>query len=196
MNPRRYNQVMNPTLESIWEMFHNRLHHFILKRVGDEALAEDILQDVFLKIHTRMSTLQDNQRLEAWLYQIARNTIIDHYRRPDRTATIDETLPAPEGDSSEPDASDEIAASMREMTKALPEPYREALWLTEFEGLSQQQLADRLGISLSGAKSRVQRARQKIKDDLLTCCHFEFDRYGRIVDFWDHCCCCTRQPAA
>ena len=154
-------------------------------------VADDVLQDVFLRIHTRMVTLQDSECLEAWIYQIARNAIIDYYRRPDRTIAIDELLPAPEPESSEPDAADEIAASLREMTAALPEPYREALSLTEFDGLSQQQLADRLGITLSGAKSRVQRARQKIKDALLTCCHFEFDRYGRVVDYWEHCCCCT-----
>jgi RNA polymerase sigma-70 factor (ECF subfamily) len=182
---------MNPTLESIFGTFHTRLRRFILKRVNDEATAGDILQDVFLKIHLRMSTLQDSDRLEAWVYQIARNAIIDHYRRPDRFVPIDEILPAPEPEATEPDAAGEIAASMREMAESLPEPYREALLLTEFGGLSQQQLADRLGISLSGAKSRVQRARQKIRDDLLTCCHFEFDRYGRVVDFWEHCCCCS-----
>ncbi len=182
---------MNPTLESIFETFHARLRRFILKRVSDEATADDILQDVFLKIHLRMSTLQDSDRLEAWVYQIARNAIIDHYRRPDRFVRLDEILPAPEPESTESDAAGEIAASMREMAESLPEPYREALLLTEFGGLSQQQLADRLGISLSGAKSRVQRARQKIRDDLLTCCHFEFDRYGRVVDFWEHCCCCA-----
>jgi RNA polymerase sigma-70 factor (ECF subfamily) len=180
---------MLPPLESLWETFHDRLRGFILKRVSDENVADDILQDVFLKIHLNMRTLQDSQRLEAWVYQIARNAIIDHYRRPRKTTAIDESLPAPL--PPEPDAADEIAGSLREMVISLPEPYREALLLTEFEGLSQQQLADRLGISLSGAKSRVQRARQKIRDDLLTCCHFEFDRYGRVVDFWEHCCCCS-----
>lgn len=180
---------MLPPLESIWETFHDRLRGFILKRVSDEAVADDILQDVFLKIHLHMRTLQDSQRLEAWVYQIARNAIIDHYRRPHPTTAIDEALPAPT--PPEPDAADEIAGSLREMVTSLPAPYREALLLTEFEGLSQQQLADRLGISLSGAKSRVQRARQKIKDDLLTCCHFEFDRYGRVVEYWEHCCCCA-----
>ncbi len=182
---------MNATLESIWDTFHARLRRFILKRISDEATADDILQDVFFKIHIRMSSLQDSDRLEAWLYQIARHAIIDHYRRPDRLIQIDETLPAPEPESAEPDAAGEIAASLREMAESLPEPYREALLLTEFGGLSQQQLADRLGISLSGAKSRVQRARQKIRDDLLACCHFEFDHYGRVVDFWERCCCCA-----
>lgn len=187
---------MDLTLEAIWENLHLRLYSFILKRVSDENVAEDILQEVFLKIHTRMHTLQDSERIEAWVYQIARNAIIDHYRRPDKTIEIDESLPAPVAEMPELDAADEIASSVREMVTSLPRPYREALLLTEFEGLSQQQLADRLGISLSGAKSRVQRARQQIKNNLLTCCHFEFDRYGRIVDFWEQCCCCSGGPTA
>ena len=199
-----YNLGVNTSLESIssnntgliWETFHVRLYRFILKRVSDEATADDILQEVFLKIHTRMHTLQADDRLEAWLYQITRHAIIDHYRRPVRLIQIDETLPAPASESAEPDAAEEIAASLREMAESLPELYREALILTEFGGLSQQQLADRLGISLSGAKSRIQRARQKIKADLLACCHFEFDRYGRVVDYWEHCCCCTGKSTA
>jgi RNA polymerase sigma-70 factor (ECF subfamily) len=103
---------------------------------------------------------------------------------------IPETLPA-EDEVIEPDAADILASSMREMVEALPDPYRQALLLTEYEGLTQAELAERLGISLSGAKSRVQRARQKIKDELLACCHFEFDRYGRVIDYWEHCCCCA-----
>ena len=180
---------MLPSLETIWENFHQRLLLFILNRVSDEAAAEDILQDVFVKIHTGMRSLREEERLEAWVYQIARNAIIDHYRRPNRLIQLEESLPAPV--AAEPDAADEIASSLREMVANLPEPYREALLLTEFEGLNQQQLADRLGLSLPGAKSRVQRARQKIRDSLLTCCHFEFDRYGRVVEYWANCCCCA-----
>lgn len=185
---------MDPTLESIWEKFHIRLRAFILKRVNNEAVAEDILQDVFIKIHTHLQSLQDTQRIESWIYQIARHAIIDYYRRPDKTTELDESLVLVETDEQECDASCEISSSLRAMVDTLPDHYRQALLLTEFDGLSQQALADQLGISLSGAKSRVQRARQKIKDDLLMCCHFEFDRYGRIVDYWDKCCsCCLKE---
>ena len=68
------------------------------------------------------------------------------------------------------------------MIEGLPDAYREAIVLTEFEGLTQKELADRLGISLSGAKSRVQRARGQLKQMLLGCCQFEFDRRGGIID--------------
>jgi RNA polymerase sigma-70 factor (ECF subfamily) len=183
------------SLEPIWEQFNTRLRRFIRRRVEDDAAAEDILQEVFLRIHTRMETLSDSSRLESWIFQIARNAVIDHYRRRRDLVEIPETIPA-EDDFGEPDAAAILAASLREMVEALPEPYRQALLLTEYEGLTQAELAERLGISLSGAKSRVQRARQRIKDGLLACCHFEFDRYGRVIDYWEHCCCCAGEGPA
>ena len=182
---------MPPSVEQLWTVFSARLGAFIRSRVEDEIVAQDLLQEVFLRIHTRMESLRDSERIESWVYQIARNAIIDHYRARRSLDPLSESIPEPGDLFQEPDSAGEIAASMRVMVDALPGPYREALYLTEFQGLSQQELANHLGISLSGAKSRVQRARQKIKDELLTCCHFEFDRYGRIVDYWEHCCCCA-----
>jgi RNA polymerase sigma-70 factor (ECF subfamily) len=184
------------SIEPVWEQIHTRLHRFIRSRVEDAAAAEDILQDVFLRLHTHLHTLSDSSRLESWVFQITRNAIIDHYRRRRELEAISETVPAEEA-WDEPDAADILAASMRAMVAELPEPYRQALILTEYEGLTQAELAERLGISLSGAKSRVQRARQRIRDELLACCHFEFDRYGRVIDYWEHCCCCAGlEPAA
>lgn len=185
--------TMQETMETLWKDYRDRLLAFIRARVSDDDAAEDLLQEVFLRIHTRMHMLKDSDRLESWIYQITRNAIVDYYRQHSRLTPLPETLPAESEPEiiSTPDSADEIAASLRSLVEALPEPYRQALLLTEFEGLSQQELAGRLGISLSGAKSRVQRARQKIKDGLMTCCHFEFDRYGRIVDYWNHCCCCN-----
>ena len=71
--------------------------------------------------------------------------------------------------------------------------YSEALLLTDYEGLSQRELATRLGLSFSSAKSRVQRAREMLRQLLLDCCHFEFDRLGRVVDYQPRCDCCTQE---
>lgn len=182
------------TLESIWDQTSAKLKSFILNRVEDEAAAEDLLQEVFLRVHQNMSSLKDSEKLESWLYQITRNVIIDHYRSRRAHTELSETLVDPQEIYVEDDAVAELSGSLLEMVNELPSPYREALLLTEYDGLSQQDLAMKLGISLSGAKSRVQRARQKIKDSLLTCCHFEFDRYGRVVDYWEACCCCSSKP--
>jgi len=93
-------------------------------------------------------------------------------------------------DADETSAEQEIASGLREMVESLPEKYRQALLLVEFEGLSQIKLAKKLGISVSGAKSRVQRGRRMIKDALMRCCHFEFDKYGTIIDSHPITCCC------
>jgi RNA polymerase sigma-70 factor (ECF subfamily) len=171
---------MTPTLETIWHEFADRLGQFIRARVNDPAAADDIRQDVFVKIQRRLGSLRDFSKLESWLYHIARNAIIDHYRARRETTEIAESLPA---DAPGHDADVEgLKAAFRRMIDNLPEPYREAIALTEFHGLTQQQLAERAGISLSGAKSRVQRGRAMLKADLEACCRFEFDRRGRVMD--------------
>jgi len=180
------------SLETLWADVSTELRVFIRSRVEDDAAADDLLQEVFVRIHQNMARLRESERIHSWVYQIARNAIIDHYRSRRNLTALPEMLPDPTDLFQVADAAEELTGSIRQMVEALPEPYREALLLTEFEGLSQQELANRLGISLSGAKSRVQRARQRIKDELLTCCHFEFDRYGRVIDYWQRCCCCSK----
>ena len=87
----------------------------------------------------------------------------------------------------------EIALGLEKMVTDLPEKYAQALLLTEFQGHTQKDLANKIGLSVSAAKSRVQRARTIIKDSLMKCCHFEFDRYGTIIDYHPITCCCCKQ---
>jgi RNA polymerase sigma-70 factor (ECF subfamily) len=171
---------MNATLEHIWHEFAEQLGRFIRARVNDPATAEDIRQDIFVKIQGRLNQLKDPAKLQSWIYLIARNAIIDHYRSRKETVEVPETLTTEAEPKSE--EIEELKAAFRRMIYSLPEPYREALVLTEFEGLTQQQFAERLGISLSGAKSRVQRGRAQLKDMLHECCTFAFDRRGKVID--------------
>jgi RNA polymerase sigma-70 factor (ECF subfamily) len=177
-------------LEAIWDHFCCRLKTFINSRVSDEGDAEDILQEVFLRIHRHLCCLPEADKLDSWVYQIARNLIIDHYRRRKELVEIPESLPA-EMDIPEEDLETELAGSLKEMIDELPELYRQALILSEYQGLNQNELAEKLGISLSGAKSRVQRARRMLRDMLLACCHFEMDRRGRILDYYPRCNGCS-----
>ena len=181
------------TTEKIWEEFHPRLSQFIFKRVPDEQNAEDILQEVFLKIHARIDSLHDEEKLQSWMYSIARNTIADYYREHKATIELPEGLELPEEAVVEDDAVKDLIPSVRAMVNSLPDEYREALILTEYEGLTQRELAERLGLSFSGAKSRVQRAREKLKVMLLDCCHFEFDRLGKVIDYQPRCGCCSEK---
>jgi RNA polymerase sigma-70 factor (ECF subfamily) len=198
---------VTPSTAEVWEAFHRQLFAFIRRRVDDPQDAEDILQDVFLRVHSRLDGLRDRDRLAPWLYQVARHAVIDHYRlrRPD--------LPLPDGfpaDPSwsgsadqadawaEPDPAGEIASGLRDMIATLPGNYREVLLLSEIQGLKHKDIAARLGLSLSGVKSRVQRGRELLRQDLWSCCHFEFDRRGHLINYQPRpdCCrqCCEQPP--
>lgn len=182
---------MNATAETVYQDFHAKLRSFALQRVPDPDIADDILQDVYLKIHAHIQDLREGDRLESWIFQITRNAIADYYRRTRPQDELPDLLPAPVDE--EPDAASELAASIGDMLRCLPPKYRQALELTDMQGLSQAELAARLNISVSGAKSRVQRAREKLKEALLDCCHFEFDRYGRVIDYHANCPECAGQ---
>jgi RNA polymerase sigma-70 factor (ECF subfamily) len=179
------------TTERIWEEFQPRLKQFIFKRVPDEQNAEDILQEVFLKIHARIDTLRDEEKLQSWMYQIARNTIADYYREQKAGIALPEAHLLPEEPIVGDDVVKDLIPSVKAMVNSLPDEYREALILTEYEGLTQRELAERLSLSFSGAKSRVQRAREKLKAMLLDCCHFEFDRLGKVIDYQPRCGGCS-----
>ncbi len=176
------------SLEQLWENLHSRLCRFICSRINNPEDAEDILQDVFVSVHLHLDSVKNMDRLESWIYQIARNSIIDYYRQQRKMGEVPEI--AVEDEYPEQDTAESLAPYLHEVVRSLPEPYRQALQMTDIEGLSQKELADRLNISISGAKSRVQRARQKVRDIMLSCCHFEFDARGIVCDYRKRCCCC------
>jgi RNA polymerase sigma-70 factor (ECF subfamily) len=179
--------MTEPSMETLYTNLHDRLCLFICGRMAYETEAEDILQDVFLRIHTHLDTVRDLDKLESWVYQIARNSISDYYRRRRDQVELQD-MPF-EDAIPEEDMAESMVPYIRSLVEALPEPYHQAILLTEYEGLSQKALAEHLGISVSGAKSRVQRAREKIKEMMLKCCHYEFDVRGAIIDYRQHCCC-------
>jgi len=182
---------MPKSLEEIWEEFSLRLRQFISWQVRDESTTEDLLQEVFLKIHANLGNLKEENKLESWVYQITRNTISDHFRRQKPTVNLPEELEI-EQNQEENEAIEKLALSIKAMILLLPQKYKEALILTEYQGLTHKQLADRLGISLTAAKSRVQRGREKLKEMLLACCHFELDKRGKVIDYWPNCTCCQQ----
>ncbi|MGG5773547.1 RNA polymerase sigma factor SigZ [Bacillus subtilis] len=169
-------------IEDLWDQFHQPLKTYISHRVNDQSIVDDLLQIVFMKIQVHLPNLIDEQKIDSWIYRITRNTIIDFYRTKKTSEILPDVLHF--NDSAEKENfTKEAAVCIRSTIKRLPEKYREALELTEFQGLSQKELSEKLGISYSGAKSRVQRGRGKLKQLLEGCCHIEADRYGNIVDF-------------
>ena len=173
--------------EAIWRDFNGRLLAFIARRVPHDS-AEDILQDVMLRIHRHAGELERAPAVAAWVHQIARNAIADHYRRAavrrERPAGFD--LDREEQALVEPISAElrgELAECLGPLLKRLPAIHREALTLTELEGLTQASAAAQLGLSTSGMKSRVQRARAQLKQLLVACCEIDLDSRGDITSY-------------
>lgn len=169
-------------LKSVWQEYSQALKYLIRRHVSDETLVEDILQDVLVKVQSRVHSLRDSDRLKSWIYQICRNTIIDYYRRQKNVSESPDNLIV-ETQAEEEQFRQDLDSCMQEMIEKLPAKYRQAVILTAYEGLTQKEMSNRLGLSHSGAKSRVQRARERLKNELLDCCHLEFDTFGKIIDY-------------
>jgi RNA polymerase sigma-70 factor (ECF subfamily) len=191
---------MSVSTESIWNACADKLRLFISKRVSGSSVVDDILQDVFIKIHENIDTIKDDAKISSWIYQITRNSIIDYYRKNKvRFADIN-SFPENELNAlhdadplTENEYEKHIASGLQKMINALPEKYAQALYMVEINGMSQVELAKKLKISPSGAKSRVQRGRTMLKDSLMNCCHYEFDKYGTIISYHPIKCCCCHQ---
>ena len=182
--------------QQIWSEFGDRLRAFIARRVASEADAEDILQDVFLRIHRHAGSVEHHERLVSWLFQVTRNAIADYYRAPGRRRELlagtpqvldrdsDQAMNRVEViDDDSPETRRELAACLGPMVARLPPLYRDAVELVDLEGLPQHKAAARSGITVSGMKSRVQRGRQALKGLLDACCHIDLDAGGRITDY-------------
>jgi RNA polymerase sigma-70 factor (ECF subfamily) len=170
--------------------FVGKLRGFIRARVPDEATADDLTQETLLKVYRSRASLRDDDRLEAWLYRIARRTLIDYYRKRRPNEELPATLKS-ESEDEVRSIRDAVLFSTIRFMEELPELYRVPLQLSELEGMSMSKIASRLGLSLTAVKSRIRRGRQMIKKKLQDCCHFEFDQHGKVIS-WERrnprCC--------
>ncbi len=167
----------------VWQVLSDDLRAFIRSRVRHESDADDILQDVFVRVLEKIGSLREAERIEAWVYQIARNVIADFYRRqtPRPTEAVEEVADQDEtyGGTNQNHA---IANWLSLMVSNLPKKQRDAVQMYEIEGRPQSEIAELLGISLSGAKSRVQRGRNRLEEMLRGCCQLELDRRGNVIE--------------
>lgn len=175
---------MSVYLDQALEKMAMPLRSFIIKRVANEQDAEEILQEVLIKTYTGINTLKDNDKIYKWMYQITRNAIIDYYRKNAKSIEYTELFEGLEVEPvEEQNSNKDIAGCLSAMIEDLPDIYRQAILLTEFNGITGKELSEALGLSISGAKSRVQRARKMLKEKLASCCNLEFDCMGNIIDY-------------
>lgn len=179
-----------PASDLPWQELRGSLRVFIARRVQNQADVDDLVQRVLLQIVTGLESLRDVGRLHAWVYQTARNVIIDHYRatgsRREHAAgdaiDIEASTPAALATLDDQDGAAwrELAACLAPMLNQLPPTHQEAIRIVDLEGATQQEAARRVGISLSGMKSRVQRGRQQLRAVVEACCRVDLDRRGGI----------------
>ncbi|MBK9257549.1 MAG: RNA polymerase sigma factor SigZ [Saprospiraceae bacterium] len=172
---------MSALTGELYNQFHSELEIFIIKKVKDKVVAQDILHDVFIKIHLHLNTVRDHTKLNGWIYQLTRNTINDYYRK----LVVSEEATEISNGENESDINSQFGLEkcLMPFIDRLPKKYKEALILTEINGLSQTQFAKHLNISYSAAKSRVQRARIKLKSIFTNCCQIQADSYGNILSY-------------
>ena len=174
--------------ERIWKEFSGQLLGFIKARINDKTVAEDILQEVFIKIHQNSNQLLDENKLASWIYQVTRNTIIDHYRK--KKLPLAEDVIIHQEQNEESGLNPQFIKCMMPFISQLPEKYKDALEKTVYGEISQKEYAENLGLSYTTVKSRVQRGRQKLKELFTQCCAVQSDRYGNIISSnIDNCSC-------
>ncbi|WP_017730141.1 RNA polymerase sigma factor SigZ [Nafulsella turpanensis] len=173
--------------------YEEKLKAFIRKRIPDEEESKDLLQQVLLKLYRHCEKLPEVKNMQAWVYQVSRNALNDYFKEAARRKSTHQPLQVElqlEG-VEEDRLQKEMVEYVRPLIALLPLKYARPLIMSDLEGYSQQQVADHLGISLSGAKSRVQRAREKLREIIIECCLLELDRNGKLLslDIKDSCGC-------
>lgn len=171
-----------------WIDFESRLRGYVRRRV-DPASVDDLVAAILLRLVQHQEDLRQARSPIAWALRVAANAIADHHHRhaSERRALAEaegqEAMQPASEDDDETAASDQLARCLVPLIRSLPERYGEALMLTEIEGMTQAAAARRLGLSVSGMKSRVQRGRQQLKDALLRCCTIQTDSRGGVIDY-------------
>lgn len=173
---------MKPAIETIWIDLNEELYSFILSKIKDEQVSKDIHQDVFLKIQTKIHQLKHTSKLTSWVYQITRNTIIDYFRKNTPKNIAIDTFDIPETDIDSFEYS-KLTTCINQKIKELSVLHKEAIVLTSFKNYSQKDLAKHLKMSYSGTKSRVQKARDILKENILNCPNVASDAAGKLLDF-------------
>lgn len=166
--------------EQVWREMSDRLRQFVRSRVRSPADVDDILQEVFLRIHQKLDSLRTTERLESWVFQIARNAVVDHFRRsPVSHQTVSDIAVA---SPTALDSNAEVSRCVAALIEQLPHDQKKAVSLYELHGVPQAAIAEQESISLSAVKSRIQRGRKKIESMLRECCRFQLDVRGNVLE--------------
>ena len=173
---------MQTQVHTIWIDLNEELYKFIFGKIKDEQISKDIHQEVFLKIQSKIHQLKHTSKLTSWVYQITRNTIMDYFRKGTIKRVSIDNVDFPEADTANFDYGN-LSNCITSKIEALSDKHKEAIILTAFQNYSQKELAEHLNISYSGTKSRVQKAKEILKENILDCPNVASDKTGKLLDF-------------
>lgn len=182
-------------IEQIYQQFQQQLLKFIISKVADVAIAEDILQEVFIQVINKLDALEDQTKLTPWLYQICRNKIIDYYRSK-KLSTVsledneshDFVAHSESGNELESDT-EQLENCVTILINDLPDKFSGVLLESEIKAFKHKDIAEAKQLSLSAVKSRVQRGRALLKKQLEACCTIEFNEQGMESHCKQQCGC-------
>ena len=174
-------------LKQLWQEYEDRLRQFLLSRVKNPADVDDLLQEILIKTYQHLNTVKKPEKLLSWLFQIARNTLIDYYRKSRVETSRQDIVKGAMLTDEEPEQYEQVRRELtnciRPFLNQIPEKYREAIEIVDLQGSSQKELAKKLGLSYSAVKSRVQRGRSMLRAKFEECCRCESDVRGNVVDY-------------
>jgi len=166
--------------ESIWREYERELSAYVLSRVRDIEVQKEVMQEVALKIFTSLHLQREH--LRGWLYTLTKNTITDHYRK--------ETKPPLEIEVETELEPHILSECLRPMLKSLKAQEKEMLELTQLQEYSLKEVATQKGIPINTAKSKLFRAKKALASQFFSCCVYERNGRGELVDFDEVGCKC------
>ena len=165
------------TTKDIWTLYADDIKYFMLSKVKDVSIADDLLQDTFIKAHTKLSTLKDDDKVKSWLFSIARYTVMDYFRQREIVYEMTD-----EDFIFEDQKLDHtVLDCLRGIVKRLPKKYRDPLFLSDIKGMKQAEVAQQLHLPLATVKSQIQRGRKQIAQGFIDCCDFKVNDKGYLV---------------
>ena len=159
--------------------YEDALKKYIFKYVQNDGLTAEVVQEILLKVHKSCCSDIEIKNLRSWLFQIAHNQTMDFFNdsKKEDTNAIFETV------CNEADVYQDFSFYLEPLISRLPEKYAEPLKMAEIDGFTQQQVADKLCITLSAAKSRIQRARKLLRKKISCCFHVNLCCDSKLTDF-------------
>lgn len=173
-----------PTVLALWSAHAHALRRWLISRAPVKSEVDDLLQEVFLKVLRHSARLQEVSQPRAWLFEVTRNTLVDRLRSGHEHLQVPADLdqwPVPADTQAVVDAMAE--ACLPRVLSEMDPTDREAIELCDLQGMPQAAYARLKGLGLPAAKSRIQRARQRMRERMTSACQVRFDGQGHVDDF-------------